>query len=181
MMGNLREWWSVIAVMTLVLIALVIAAFHHTSARPRWSPLVSAEGKFRIDFPGTPAMTRQDSPREGAGTVTLTTYELHLLPYRATYLVSYADYPQTMVEQRNLLDETCDLFNGEMGGTVVDKTDITVGDYHGRDMNFNGLPGRVRQRVLMVDRRIYMLMAYPVRTETQKDIDRFFTSFTLMP
>jgi hypothetical protein len=179
MMNSLREWRPVIAIVALVLAALIWAVIY--SADGRWQLFDSTEGGFRTEFPGTPRTERRQA-QTLRGNATITIYMLRQPRHAATYLASFADYPPATAEEPDgdLLTETCNGFANQVGGKISETSLLTEDGYAGSEMWIeSSRVGRVRLRVLVMERRVYMLAAYPVNRRKPRNVDHFFASFAL--
>jgi hypothetical protein len=147
-----------------------------------WRPFTSAEGGFRVEFPGI-ALTQQQSVPTQLGTVTLNAYTVVQVLHGSQYAVSYAIYPPRLVEQMGSspLGMMRDTLVNQTGGKVLAERDITE-PAPGKEIRLDapGL-GIVRIRVMTVEDRVYALMVSPVpKRGGDVRADRFFKSFTLL-
>lgn len=129
-----------------------------------WKEFSSIEGKYRIQFPGTPF--QWSIPLESLRPPS--TFYLTAYSSSGQYTVMYLDYAETPastdgVALKNFLD---DLRDGQMdeqerkGGklTVVSEADTTFDGYPGRFMvaNINGLAS-LRVKTIVVKNRVYVI------------------------
>jgi hypothetical protein len=156
-----------------------------------WKEFSSAEGKFTVQFPGTPYQTSIP--------VNLNAKEstFHIISYQSSgvYSVMYLDYPESLDAEgvKSFLD---DLRSGELemsdqlglNATVVSETDITVGGYPGRFLVAEFSDNRVyRRKMLLVKGRVYVITATaprddpksPANNDSEKLSMKFINSFSL--
>lgn len=160
-----------------------------------WTECSSAQGKYRVEFPGTPF--RWSFPLESLRTPST----MYVTAYNSSgqYSVMYFDYAETPMPTdpaalKKFLD---DLRDGQMdrseqmGGklTVVSETDITFDGHPGRFMvaEVNGV-GVYRVKTVIVKNRVYLITVITVRDDPKvsdtKDHEKlsmkFIDSFCLL-
>ena len=160
-----------------------------------WTEFSSTEGKYRVQFPGTPF--QWSFPLESLRPPST----LYLAAYASSgqYSVMYLDYakaptPTDPAAMKNFLD---DLREGQkvrqeqMGGklTVVSETDITLDGYPGRFMvaNINGIAVFRVKTIVMKNRVYFITVAMPRDDPKASDTNvyerlsmKFINSFNLM-
>jgi hypothetical protein len=159
-----------------------------------WKEFSSTEGKYRIQFPGTPF--QWSLPLEALRTPS--TFYLTAYSSSGQYTVMYLDYAETPTQTdsaglKNFLD---DLRDGQKdrqeqtGGklSVVSETDITFDGYPGRFMvaDINGI-AIYRVKTIVVKHRVYCITVLMPRDPNVSDTKvyeklsmKFINSFDLM-
>lgn len=143
----------------------------------------SSTGKYKVLFPGVVKSEVREIP---AGQETL---RLHLdrveLKGDTVFLVSYVDASEEVAKKPAgpRLDKVRDGNKGERG-KVIDEKDITVPrgleKFPGRDLLIETPNGYLRNRVVIVGRRLYQVMIQGTKeVVTSPSADKFINSFEL--
>jgi hypothetical protein len=140
----------------------------------------SPEGRFKVEFPGTPKKTNQ----QAAG-IKMTTYTVE--EKNGAYVVAFADAPipsgETEAQLRKRLDGARDGMVGNVGGKLTSESDLTLKDkYPGREVKADipSKKGALRARVYIVDGRLYQVMVIGTSSWiTSAEATRFLDSFAL--
>jgi hypothetical protein len=147
-----------------------------TATAPTWLDYVSAEGKFRVLFPGAPTREvvptgRSKSSRPRAVSFTAETPEV-------AYSVAYEDFDKDGAAEQFIQRQHEELA-GNRGGKLLDEKDVAAGPSKGKEFTVE-VPGRgtARIRFLAAGRRLYKLTALgkthpPDPAETAKFFDSF--------
>ena len=155
-----------------------------------WKDFSSAEGKFKIQFPGTPYQSSLPWDEASKGQV------LHLAAYQsaASYRAMYVDFPEIKkdpIALKSFLDNMLERELGvaEKAGTrlkVLSETEITHNSYPGRMLVFE-LPNNhlSRSKRIVVNNRVYIItVTIPKDDSTSASYERlttkFFDSFQLL-
>ena len=146
-------------------------------AQSVWKLFSAPDGSFRILMPGTPQTAKQ-SVSTKSGNIELNMFTVERQQEEVKYVVGYVDYSSEYIEllnRNNLVDKALD--NGQDSvikkakGTLVTEKKITLGQYPGREINYNKPGGKVvKQRIFLVDKRLYQISA-----ETTKKRQKFLT------
>ncbi len=162
-------------------VGLVIAVAIAHGQEFQW--FASAAGKYKVLFPGVVKSEVREIP---AGKETL---RLHLdsveLKGDTVFLVSYVDAAEEVAKKPvgPRLDKVRDGNKGERG-KVIDEKDITVSlgmeKFPGRDLLIEMPTGYLRNRVVIVGRRLYQVMIQGTKeVVTSPSADKFINSFEL--
>jgi len=143
-----------------------------------WRLFESAEGKFKVVFPGVPVVKRGRFRTEMGDVYSAR----HTVGGDATYDVRYNDYPKattTKLTPAKMLDALRDGLVAESKGELASDKPFSLGKFAGRDQEIIGGDGtRYRVRLLLVENRLYQLTAM-ARPPMRIDEERFFGSFQL--
>jgi hypothetical protein len=152
-----------------------------TATAPTWLDYVSAEGKFRVLFPGAP--TRETIPPPGRSKsakprVVFFTAEAADVKYSVAYedfdqSGPGADTPEQFIQKQH------NQLAGGRGGKLLDEKDVALGPHKGKELMVE-VPGEgtARIRFFAAGRRLYKLTALgkthpPDPGETAKFFDSF--------
>jgi hypothetical protein len=154
-----------------------------------WKEFSSAEGRFKIQFPGTPYQSSMPWDQTLKGQV------LHLAAYQsaASYRAMYVDYPEIKKDPLTLKSFLDNMLNRELGvveksGTrpkVLSETDITHDGYPGRMLVFEVPNNRVsRSKRIVVNNRVYIVTVTIPKDDSTPAYEqlatKFFDSFQLL-
>jgi len=146
---------------------------------PAWQGFESEQGRYKVSFPGRPAMTK-GRLNAGAGFVISTRQTAH--GANATYEVSHYDYPKDTVGKlgpAKIVDTARDGLVYVSKGKLDSEKPFALGKLSGRELEITGDDGTLyRIRLLLVQTRLYQLTAM-ARPPEQADAKRFFDSFQL--
>lgn len=154
-----------------------------------WKEFSSAEGKFNIQFPGTPYQTALELSPE-------LRFQVAAYQSAGSYSARYRDFPEVGKDPAAIkvfLDKMRDaelnyLEQRGVKATVLSETDITYDRYPGRILALE-LPKNViyRNKTLLVNNRLYVLTAIvpkvdaePVGKAFEQLTMKFFDSFSLI-
>lgn len=167
---------------TFALIALVSVSLLEARAQD-FKPFASGEGKYKAQFPGT-VKTATTDVQAGKDTLKLTLDSVELKG-DITFQVSYIDASEEVGKRPPgpRLEKVRDAVKGEKGKVIEDK-EITVplGDekFPGRDVLFETPNGYLRNRMVIVGRRLYQVMVSGSKeVVTSPTADKFIDSFEL--
>jgi hypothetical protein len=150
-------------------------------AQPR-EPYSSAEGKYRIKFPGTPKVTdKTTNSAAGELTVNIATYATS---DGNTYVVSYLDYPNAVdpKNQAKFFDALRDEVKGTDGKLIGSEKDRTIGEEKrpAREFTVEKNRQRIRLRVVLRQNRLYQVGVIGTADfVTGKDANAFMDSLEL--
>lgn len=155
-----------------------------------WKEFSSAEGKFKIKFPGTPYQTTIELPKE---------FKFKIAGYQSAGSSSarYLDFPEIVKDRAALkafLDRMrdADLEYLQQGGKklqILSETDITFDRYSGRMLVLDLAHVIYRNKTIVVNNRLYVLTAIIPKVDAQSEagkayerlVTRFIDSFSLVP
>ncbi len=146
-----------------------------------WQVVYSADGKFKISFPGNP--TLEETPTKSITGGSFATHTLKLKPVAsAAYLCGWWEDPTLSglsVEER--LDKARDSGIGGVGGRLIRETRISIQGYPARDIQAVARGNAAfDSRIILVGSRLYTLDIADVSGNHDiRNIERFFNSFTL--
>ncbi|MGP0063719.1 MAG: hypothetical protein ACLQGP_09000 [Isosphaeraceae bacterium] len=148
----------------------------------------SAEGRFRVQFPGKPTLSEQPPVVTPLGPVV----EKNATSQSSTAVrfVSYADYPGGLVFPGNkdsILDDACRVWANEKQLTILSKAPVAIHGHPGREVNFEARPGSPagkiagRARFYLVGGRLYHIgIAGPTGRLNSNTMNQFLGSFALL-
>ena len=150
-----------------------ITAPEHTATA--WQVLASSEGRFSIEFPGSPAVTTQDI--EGLNEPIK--LKIHSLRTFAEYSVMYADYP-IPIKSPAVIKEVLD--NGAKGAVdsvnsqLLEIKEINLDNYPGRFLKKKMSGGKImRVRIYLVGQRMYQIaVTTPSETTASEESRKFY-------
>ena len=167
---------------TFALLALLTATAL-TARGQDFKPYASADGKYTILFPG--AVKSQTTDIEAGKDTLKLTLDTVELKGDITFLVSYVDTTDAVAKTPAgpRLEKVRDGNKG-LKGTVLDDKEITVarGDekFPGRDVLIETPAGFIRNRMVIVDKRLYQVMVQGSKeVVTSPSADKFIASFEL--
>ena len=123
-----------------------------------WKTFSSVEGRFSVNFPGTPAVSTEKIRVPGAEFV----LNKHMLETRATYGVIYADYPtkfETEEARKQLLVNAAKGAAAEIDSELLENTETTVQGNPARELKEklkNGAIMKVKM-ILVDEQRLYQV------------------------
>ncbi len=145
-----------------------------------WEAFESDIGRFTIAFPQDPIF---DNPVLETPTANLPLTRFVSAEEVQTFVLAYGDYPETADignPQATLAEVQAAIANG-LGVEVSEETEIALGDYPGRELNFDLPNGSLMFRLYLVDDRVYLLgTERPGDSEISGSTARFFDSFQLL-
>lgn len=155
-----------------------------------WKEFSSAEGKFKVQFPGTPV--EGDLPVGSSGLMHVASYKSAAL-YSAMYLDYYEplkDFVAVMELLDNLrLGEFETVVKGGMNPKLISECSISFEEYPGRFLVLEFSNNQIyRRKMIVVKNRVYILTATANRDEPQAGNNnyealslKFINSFSLLP
>ena len=148
-----------------------------TNTTDAFVPFEDPNGMFTLSYPGTPEENRQTVPVAGTS-IEMISYFLQM--ENCAYNLSYSDYPEGVMGDSSVMLDTA---IAGLPSEVEESTDITLGDYMGKEVKFSTQSGDTTvtffQRVYIVGDRMYQLQAMNDSGERTPDVDVFFDSFAL--
>lgn len=151
------------------------------SAAPRWRQIACAEGAFTATFPGAPL--RQATTRETPfGPVTVVLF-VHECPALAT-TVAYSELPAASIAlgtKEELLQRAEDGAIANVRGKLLKRNVAVVSGHDGIELLLHTKEGAcIRNRLLVVNRRIYQILVAGTREQVASaDAERFLDSLQL--
>lgn len=156
-----------------------------------WQELRHADGGFRADFPGAARLeVKQVEDKFDGVTRPHHQWQLELDNNWTAYIVGFADLSPGRIASASADVILGDAVQGgvrNVSGTLLSDTRITVQGYPGREIVVSvvrdGSTLTVRTRVLLVNRRIYTLVAVNHAENSRLEageVDRFLNSFRLL-
>lgn len=157
------------------------------SQTEEWQEFTSPQGNFTVSMPGKPTEEITEANAEN-GITESGSFLLELEGDILGYGVFYKHLPNapsvaSTEQTKEFFDGFRDDFvqNGVLDGTLVEESDVMLGEYAGRQLEVSGSEGYIKLRVYLVEERLYLLLA---ASETQEKFppagDRFFNSFKLL-
>lgn len=162
----------------------VPSSFLTSTGQSTWEEFYSEEGNFAVSFPGIPEQ-ETESINTQVGTINRQTFVVENDGGQTTYLVMCINYPRDAVETVSydqILNSIRDDLMATYRGKVNKEELVQLDNYLGREFDFEGkwenssVFGNVM--TLLIEQRLYMLMALGVEEEVDKeDVEKFFVSF----
>jgi hypothetical protein len=146
-----------------------------------WQAVYSADGKFKISFPGNP--TLEETPIKSITGGSFTTHTLKIKPVAsAAYLCGWWEDPTlTGLSTEERLNKARDNGVGGVGGRLIRETRISIQGYPARDIQVIARGNAAfDSRIILVGSRLYTLgVADVTGNHDTSNVERFFNSFTL--
>ncbi|MDY3553645.1 hypothetical protein R5W24_002748 [Gemmata sp. JC717] len=161
-----------------LLLALPLAAHGQD-----FKPFASSDGRYKIQFPGTPKTATTDVA-SGKDTLKLTIDSVELKG-DISFAVSHIDASEEVSKRPPgpRLEKVRDAVKGENGKVLEDKeVTLSLGDakFTGRDVVLETPNGFLRNRMVIVERRLYQVMVQGSKeVVTSETADKFINSFEL--
>ncbi len=159
----------------------VVAVFVPTVGGQEFKPFDSADGRYKAVFPGA---VKSDTKEIKAGKERLTlTIDMVELKGNTSFLVSYIDVTDEAAKlpAAERLNKTRDGNKGATGKLVAE-ADVAVGreKYPGRDILLETPDGYIRNRAVVVGKRLYQVMVQGTKeVVSSPSADRFIGSFEI--
>lgn len=139
----------------------------------------SVEGKFKINFPGTPQQTQESIPTD-VGKIEMVSF-MYEKSVTEAYMVAYSDYPSEMVkasDTKTMLNDAKNGFLGELGLTVDKEEEITIDGFKGISFKAKGGTYYTVFKDVLVNNRLYQFGilkdgSYPSEEAIKSFIDSF--------
>lgn len=162
-----------------ILLGLLVVA--GVASAQDFKPFASGAGRYKVLFPGA-VKTETSDITSGKDTLKLT-LDVVELKGDTTFMVTYVDTPDEVAKKPvgPRLDKVRDGNKGE-SGKVLEEKDITLGmeKYPGRDLLIETPSGFIRNRVVIVDKRLYQVMIFGNKdVVTSESADKFIASFEI--
>lgn len=163
-----------------IALLFVFALFAHGQEFKQYA---SADGRYKVQFPGAVKSATTDV-QAGKDTLKLTIDSVELKG-DITFMVSYIDASEEVAKRPAgpRLEKVRDANKGEKGVVLEDKEiTVTVGDekFPGRDVLLETPNGVLRNRMVIVGRRLYQVMVQGSKeVATSPSADRFISSFEI--
>lgn len=178
---RMRSMFTRICLMTA---AVALSALAGCTGADGWREFRSEQGGFSIMVPGR---LEQQSQRTATAFGTIEA-EVFLVDHGDVgYLISYADYPQALVDESPtdvILDGASLGAVSDSGGKLLTVTKISLGDHAGRELEISSPGGEamIRLRLFLVGNRLYQISVLArVDVDVTEETARFFDSFQLLP
>ena len=149
---------------------------------------VSEEGKYSINFPGTPKEQRQNIPVEGMGEIEMVAM-MYEPSQQKVFMVAHADYPEAMVKAAKKADKNAvsSIVENAKQGAVgqmklkISKEDkITVQDNTGISFVADNGEIHTQYQIFLVGNRLYQLAILSQgKAVTEAEATPFFSTFKL--
>jgi hypothetical protein len=138
-------------------------------------PFSAEDGRFRAEFPGTPA--RQQEQVTSAG------IDLVVVAYSAetddeSVMVGYTDYPPSF-QSEGVLDAAAQGSAANVGGTIQNSTDHVYMGYPAKDITVTTSEAMINERLFLVGNRLYTLIGV-ARASRPASYDRLLETFALL-
>ena len=157
---------------------LLLAADDATTKPADFAP---KDGRFTVQMPGEPKeqTSKVNTP--------IGPIDVHLFisapDPKSAYMVGYSDYPEEVVKKSDsdkILDGARDGAVRNVKGTLESEKKITMDGHPGRDYVISTEGFRGRERIYLVNARLYQVMLLGSKEfVTGKDADKFLDSFKL--
>jgi hypothetical protein len=166
-----------------LLTPVFLALFLIGCEQSAWKEFSSSEGAFSILVPGTPN-EQAISVNTEAGSI-----DGHLFMVGRkdmSYLVAYADYPDTLIQKRTpdaMLDGARDGAVANAQGKLLGELVISINGYPGRELKIESPDGQgiMKARIFMVGHRLYQVgVVTPKEKALSRNIGKFLDSFKLL-
>lgn len=148
-----------------------------------WKELTSADGRFSVDFPGTPKQVKD--PRQTKFGKVEAQLVILSVSNKVFYGVAYLDYPASVLKAHGadeLLDDAIDsAVKGVKGARIESKENVTQNGSPGRQLVLTA-PGNLQltMKMFLVKNRLYQVIASVGKGEEKiADPKRFLDSFKL--
>ncbi len=173
---------------TILLLMLSISLFliggcQNKSQQDSTGVFRSPEGRFSIHIPGTP-IESSHMTRTPKGNILYRSFELERPD--TWYGVQYSDYPESYMQENTpegILDRTRRACEMGLEAKFVGETEITLGEYPGRELTFKQSAGLiiVKTRIFVVGNRVYQItVRVPNRDAALKNAMEYLDSFKLL-
>jgi hypothetical protein len=142
---------------------------------PAWQEYTNAEGRFSIEFPGTPTREVVRSPGR-SGKVLAVTFTAEASG--VTYSVAFQDFDGKQTPEQVVDQSRADLLAGKSGKLLGEK-DVSAGDWKGKDFVAD-VPnhGKAHMRFFVVGKRLYKLTAVGAgASPSERNVVKFMGSF----
>jgi hypothetical protein len=169
--------------LSLVVVILLVGLGAARADDLPWKQFESREGRFVVEFPGTPRPLSSPRPTAKWGTL-----EQHLfaveLPSNLVFSVSYIDYPKGAIDKdkiEQLLDDARATVVKLAKGKLISETKVTMNGFPGRVIVFEGANNLVFiAHYYLVNGRLYTALVYgPKAAPDSPPVARFFDSFKI--
>ena len=166
---------------TFALLALLTTSL--AAHAQEFKPFASADGRYKAMFPGA-VKTETTDIEAGKDTLKLTLDSVELKG-DITFMVSYIDASDEVAKKPAgpRLEKVRDGNKGEKGKVIEDKEiTVSVGDekFPGRDVVLETPAGFIRNRMVIVDKRLYQVMVQGSKeVVTSPSADKFIASFEI--
>jgi hypothetical protein len=151
-----------------------------------WREFVSSEGRFKIDFPGVPQETVEESDWEGKK---VAFHHFEVTRGRFRFEMTYADFPGSAVKEpekiRYNLDYRRDSLIEQSKEKLVSERDVRLDDWTGREFVLtDGDQTDAYQIYKIGDRNYQISVAYnnkpaPEKEVFQKAMDYYFSTLEI--
>lgn len=141
----------------------------------------SEEGRFTVLLPGEPTRSTQ-TLNTPAGKIDLVMFQAG--SKKSGFVVGYCDYPQEVIDESEpakMLDGARDGAVKNVGGELIDETELDFHGYAGREVEIE-VPGKatIRTRLILIDNRLYQIMVVSASAEILEEKGtEFFDSFSV--
>ena len=142
----------------------------------------SADGKFKVNFSGTPDVSNESIPTE-VGNI-----DMYMFMYEKSVteaeMIAYSDYPSEMVAMSN----TDDMLQGakegavsNLGAIITEEKEIMYNKHKGLEFKANSTQFYVNYKIFLVNNRLYQIAIMRDGSYASKaNVDKFFNSFELI-
>jgi hypothetical protein len=116
----------------IVLVSSLLVAGVALADAPAMQSFASSDGRFSVQFPGSPKQEKEAIPLQGSDTSTLFEFYVELEDNNVSYMVMYNDYPEGYAT-----GAPQDVLANVRDGSVKNKTMTSDAE-----ISLNGVPGR---------------------------------------
>jgi len=165
------------------LLAIVTMAFAQAQS---WTKYQSAEMKFGMLFPKSPAASEQSTPTAlGNLTLHILLADMSQDPSASNmlYMVNYSAFPDSVSSDRK--DKLDAFFDGSVNGMaknvngkLLSSKNIEYKSFPGREVKVEIQGGIITAREFLIHNRLYIMMVISATgKDTNTDVTKFFDSF----
>jgi hypothetical protein len=154
------------------------------SACQNWKEFKTSEGDFSIMMPGAPTY---DKIASNTSLGYLDTNNYTVTSKKATYIISYADYPDSLINMytpEKILDTAEDSVVAKSQFILRNESNITLNNYPGREYRLESTDGKSIYivRAYLVSHRFYLLIIVTSKDDQFSSVvTKYMDSFKLIP
>ncbi len=143
----------------------------------------SVDGKFKVNFSGTPEVTYDTFPIEDVGTI-----EMYMFMYEKSLteaeMIAYSDYPSDLVNDSSpdeMLQGAKEGAVSNLGAIITEEKEIMYNKHKGLEFKANSTQFYINYKIFLVNNRLYQIAIMRDGSyASQENVDKFFNSFELI-
>ncbi len=143
----------------------------------------SVDGKFKVNFSGTPEVTYDTIPIEDVGTI-----EMYMFMYEKSVteaeMIAYSDYPSDLVNDSSpdeMLQGAKEGAVSNLGAIITEEKEIMYNKHKGLEFKANSTQFYINYKIFLVNNRLYQIAIMRDGSyASQENVDKFFNSFELI-